>query len=249
MIAEGQEKKSEAETLEQGAAETSVKEKVLLKEKRLKRLKEKEAAGELTEEERKELRRRRRALKKKRMEKKKALEEARVRALLEDEEVAAIVETEEERLLRLYTRGQKKMRFAPHMYRREDQADMYRQATELFAKVPGYEQADAFCETCRQQAKEYRALYVAETCAQIQTQLTQARTLAACQKIKEKLDAIEALHDVSKERAACDALEQRLLKKQKNKKIFKYFCFAVVILVFLFVLFYIQTTPFFASFF
>lgn len=197
---------------------------------------------QLTEEE-KELRRRKRVLKKKRLEKKRAREEARVRALLEDEESAAVVvETEEERQLRLYTRGRKKLRFAPHMYRREDQADMYRQAAELFAKTPGYEDADILCGECTKQAEVYRKLYVEETCAQVQADLPLARTFTDCRKIGEKLNAIAEEADVSKECAQLGALEQKLLKKQKQKKIFTFLFIAVVILAILSIL-YIQSAP------
>lgn len=204
--------------------------------------KQKTVAKEPLTEEEKELRKRKRALKKKRLEKKREREEARLRELLEDEEETAPAETEEERQLRFYTRGKKKLRFAPHMYRREDQADMYRQAAELFAKTPGYEDADVLCGECTKQAEAYRKLYVEETCAQVQADLPLARTFTDCWKIGEKLNAIAEETDVSKERAQLGALEQRLRKKQKQKKIFTFLFIAVVILAILFIL-YIQSAP------
>ena len=194
----------------------------------------------LTEEELKELRRRKKAQKKKLLEKKKAMDEEKLRALLEDEEAAAVVETPEERRIRLYAKAQKKMSFAPHMYRREDQADMYRQAAELFAKTEGYEQAEQLCTECRKEAQRYRALYVEETYELVQEQLTQAKTDRDCFKIREKLASIADFKDVSALSEACAQIEHKLEKKQRNGKIVKICVVGVVILALLFVVYYIQ---------
>lgn len=193
-----------------------------------------------TEEELEEIRRRKRALKKKRMEKKRAREEEKLRALLEDEEVAAIVETPEERLERIYGRARKKMSFAPHMYHREDQADMYRQAAELFAMVEGYEQADELREECHKQAQLHREMYVAETYERVNEQLTRAQTLSECEKIKADLQAIAEACDVSAQTKACLDIEAQIVKKQRNKKMFKYLMAGVVILAVSIVIIYIQ---------
>lgn len=193
-----------------------------------------------TEEELREIRRRKRALKKKRLEKKKAREEERLRALLEDEEVTAIVETPEERQVRLYTRAQKKMSFAPHMYCREDQADMYCQAAELFAKVSGFEQADVLCEECREQAKRHRELYMTEMNERISERLKTAMTLSDCEKIRADLQAIADECDVSAQAADCARIEAQITKKLRNRKIIKIFLAGVVILAVLIVIIYIQ---------
>ena len=195
-----------------------------------------------TEEELKEIQRRKKALKKKRLEKKKAREAEKLRALLEDEETAAIVETPEERQTRLYEKAKKKMSFAPHMYRREDQADMYRQAAELFAKTVGYEQADELCAECKQQAEHCRELYVEETYAQIEEQLANAKTVNDCRKIREKLAAIADRKDVSAQEQACLQLEQKFERKLRNKKIWKISIAGVVILALIFVIIYVQHT-------
>lgn len=195
-----------------------------------------------TEEELKEIQRRKKALKKKRLEKKKAREAEKLRALLEDEETAAIVETPEERQTRLYEKAKKKMSFAPHMYRREDQADMYRQAAELFAKTVGYEQADELCVECKQQAERCRELYVEETYAQIEEQLANAKTANDCRKIREKLAAIADRKDVSAQEQACLQLEQKFERKLRNKKIWKISIAGVVILALIFVIIYVQHT-------
>lgn len=197
---------------------------------------------EFTEEELKEIQRRKKALKKKQREKKKAREAEKLRVLLEDEETAAIVETPEERQTRLYEKAKKKMSFAPHMYRREDQADMYRQAAELFAKTKGYEQSDELCEACRQQAEHYRSLYVEETYVLIREQLANAKTLNDCRKIRENLAAIADHKDVSAEAQVCAQLERRIERKLRNKKIGKIVVAVAVILVVLFVFVYIQQT-------
>ena len=196
----------------------------------------------LTEEELKELRRRKRALRKKRMEKKKALEQMRMCSLLDEEEKSGPVETLEERRTRLYAKARKKMSFAPHMYRREDQADMYRQAAELFGETAGYEESDALREKCQKKAKEKRALYIEETYALIGEQLAKAKTLVDCQKVRENINAIADFKDVEGQRRACDDLEQRLLKKERNKKIFKIFAAGVVLVAVVVVIIYIQGT-------
>ena len=196
----------------------------------------------LTEEEEKEIRRRRRALKKKRMEKKKAQEQKRMRALLDDEAKPELVETPGQRQQRLYARAQKKMSFAPHMYRREDQADMYRQAAELFGEAAGYEEADALREECRERAKEHRALYIEETYALINEQLAQAKTLVDCHKMRKNINAIADFKEVEAQRRACDDLEQRLLRRERNQKILKIFAAAVVCVAAAVVIIYIQGT-------
>lgn len=202
-----------------------------------------------TEEELKEIRRRKKALKRKRMEKKKAREEQRLRALLEDEETAAIVETPEERQERLYEKAKKKMGFAPHMYRREDQADMYRQAAELFAKTAGYEQADELHEECLRQAKVHRELFVTETYELVREQLTKAKTFSDCRKIREKLAAIADFKDVSEQEQACARIESQLEKRLQGKKFLKILIAGVVILAVIFVIVYVQQTGFFGKLF
>ena len=202
-----------------------------------------------TEEELKEIRRRKKALKRKRMEKKKAREEQRLRALLEDEETAAIVETPEERQERLYEKAKKKMGFAPHMYRREDQADMYRQAAELFAKTAGYEQADELHEECLRQAKVYRELFVTETYELVREQLTKAKTFSYCRKIREKLAAIADFKDVSEQEQAGARSESQLEKRLQGKKFLKILIAGVVILAVIFVIVYAQQTGFFGKLF
>lgn len=196
----------------------------------------------LSEEELKEIRRKRRALKKKRMEKKKARQDKRIRALIEDEEKNLPAETPEVRQKRLYTKAQKKMRFAPHMYRREDQADMYRQAAELFGETAGYENADMLREGCLRKAEEHRKLYIEETYSLIEKQLAKARTQIDCQKIRENLNAIADFRDVTAFRTACEQLERQIVKKQQNKKYLKYLLTGVVILAILFVILYIWGT-------
>lgn len=197
---------------------------------------------DLTEEELKEIRRRKRALRKKRLEKKKALEQLRMRSLLDEEEKSEPPETAEERCRRLYTKAKKKMGFAPHMYRREDQADMYRQAAELFGEAAGYEEADALREECRERAKEHRALYIEETYALINEQLAQAKTLVDCHKMRKNINAIADFKDVEAQRRACDDLEQRLLRRERNQKILKIFAAAVVCVAAAVVIIYIQGT-------
>lgn len=201
-----------------------------------------EEQKELTEEELKELKRRKRALRKKRMERKKAREQMRVRSLLDDEERPHLVESPEERCKRLYDRARKKMSFAAHMYRREDQADMFRQAAELFGEVPGYEEADALREKCQRKAKEHRELYIEETYARIEKQLAGAKTLVDCQKIREGISAIADFKDMEDMRRACDALEQRIVKKEQMKKILKFLLTAVVIVAAVIVIVYIEST-------
>lgn len=201
-----------------------------------------EQQKDLTEEELKEVRRRKRALKKKRMEKKKAREQLRMRALLDDEEKPELVETPEERCSRLYAKAQKKMGFAPHMYRREDQADMYRQAAELFGEVAGYESADELREECQRKAKEHRELYIEETYACINGQLADAKTLAACHKLRENINAIADFRDVEDMRRACDDIERRLIKKERIRNFLKIFAVAVVIVAVVIVIIYIQGT-------
>lgn len=193
----------------------------------------------LSEDELKELRRRRRILKKKRMEKKKARKEMHIRALIDDDE-AVVAEAPEVRQERLYAKAQKKLRFAPHMYRREDKADMYRQAAELFGETAGYENADMLREECLREAEEHRKLYIEETYALVEEQLARAKTLGDCQKIRENLTAIADFKDVGAFQTKCEQLEQQLLKRQKNKKVLKYFLAGVVILLVLFVIFYMQ---------
>lgn len=195
-----------------------------------------------TEEELKEIRRRKRALKKKRLAKKKAREEKRMRALLEDEELATLVETPEERQERLYEKAKKKMGFAPHMYRRVDQADMYRQAADLFAKTAGYEQADELREECKTQADICHGLYVEETFELVKGQLEKAKTSTDCQKIRENLDAVRDFRDVSEQEQACARIEQQIAKKLREKKMLKIFAAGVVILVIIFVIIYVQQT-------
>lgn len=199
-------------------------------------------AGEkdFTEEELKEIKRRKQALRKKRVAKRKEMKEKRMRALLEDDEIAELVESPEERCERLYAKGQKKMTFAPHMYRREDQADMYRQAAELFGETAGYEESDALREECLAKAKEHRTLYIEETYALIKKQLASAETLADCHKLQENIHAIADYRDVEAERQACDEIEQRLLMKERNQKIMKMLLLAVVFLGLLFVIVYVQ---------
>lgn len=195
-----------------------------------------------TEEELKEIRRRKRALKKKRMAKKKAREQMRMRALLDDEEKPELVETPGERRARLYAKAQKKMRFAPHMYHREDQADMYRQAAELFGETAGFEESDALREECQKKAKEHRALYIEETAALVSEQLSRAETLSDCYKIQENINAIADYKDLSQEQRACDALEQKLLRRARNQKILKIFLSGVVLLALVVVIVYVQGT-------
>lgn len=197
---------------------------------------------ELTEEELKEIRRRKRALRKKRLEKKKALEQLRMRSLLEEEEKSEPAETPEERRARLYTKGKKKMGFAPHMYRREDQADMYRQAAELFGETAGYEDSDALREECRAKAKENRALYIEETYALIGEQLAKAKTMVDCHKTRENINAIADFKDVEAQRKACDDLEERLLKKERNEKFLKIFAAGAVLVAVIVVIIYVQGT-------
>lgn len=193
-----------------------------------------------TEEELKEIRRRRRALKKRRMEKKKARQQMRMRALLEDEEAVAVIEAPEVRRGRLYAKAQKKMRFAPHMYRREDQADMYRQAAELFGETAGYEEADALRAECLREAEASRKLYIEETYSLAKEQLAKAKTFVDCQKIRENLHAIADFKDVAAMQEECGRLEQKLERKHRSKKILKYFFIGVVILAVLIVILYIQ---------
>ena len=194
----------------------------------------------LTEEEEKEIRRRRRALKKKRMEKKKAQEQKRMRALLDDEAKPELVETPGQRQQRLYARAQKKMSFAPHMYRREDQADMYRQAAELFRETGEYEDAEELLKVCRKKAKKHRPLYIEETYARINEQLAGAKTRVDCQKLRENIEAIADYKDMEEMRRSCDALEQRLLKKERIEKFLKIFLSAVVLLVLVAVIIYVE---------
>lgn len=193
-----------------------------------------------SEEELKEIRRRRRVLKKRRMEKKKARQRMRMQALLEDEEAVAAVEAPEVRRERLYAKAQKKMRFAPHMYRREDQADMYRQAAELFGEVAGYEEADVLRAECLREAEANRKLYVEETYNLTKELLAGAKTFVDCRKIRENLHAIEDFKDVQEMQEECRHIEQRLEKRQRNKKILKYFLIGVVILAVFIVILYIQ---------
>lgn len=201
-----------------------------------------EERRDFTEEELKEIRRRRRVIKKKRMEKKKALQNKRMRALLDDEEKAELVESSEQRCVRLYAKGKKKMGFAPHMYHREDEADMYRQAAELFGETAGYEDSDALREECLTKAKENRTLYIEETYALIKEQLARAKTLVDCQKIRDRINAIADFKDVESESRVCDEIEERLLKRERNKKILKIFLSGVVLFALILVIVYIQGT-------
>jgi hypothetical protein len=195
----------------------------------------------LTEEELKEVRRRKRALKKKRLAQKKARDEQRLRALLEDDEVEQLVETPEERTARLYEKAKKKMTFAPNMFHREDQADMYRQAAELFAKTAGYEQSDELGEECRQQAQSHRELYLAETYEWCEGQIPAAATLTECRKIEEKLDAIADYRDVAAFRQSLADRKNWVEKKIKRRKALKVCLAVVVLLVIAAAVFYVQS--------
>jgi hypothetical protein len=183
----------------------------------------------LTEEELKEVRRRKRALKKKRLAQKKARDEQKLRALLEDDEVEQLVETPEERTARLYEKAKKKMSFAPNMYHREDQADMYRQAAELFGKTAGYEQSDELGEECRRLAGEHRELYLSETLQWCEEQIDCAASLNDCRKIQEKLTAIADYRDVKDLQQRLSLRQRRLETGIKRKKFFNV-CLVIVVL-------------------
>ena len=165
-----------------------------------------------------------------------------IKELIMAEEIQSeeLIEEELKETQRLYEKAKKKMSFAPHMYRREDQADMYRQAAELFAKTEGYEQADELCKECRQQAKHCRKLYVEETYALTVEQLGNAKTLNDCRKIRENLASIADQKDVSAEEQACAQLEQRFERKLRNRKLWKIFFAVVVILAIIFVIVYVH---------
>ncbi len=190
----------------------------------------KKDTDELSEEERKELRRRRKALKRKRLEKKKQQETRRIRALLaEDEELVSVAETPEERQARLYAKAQKKMGFAPHMYQRLDQSDMYRQASELFAKTPGYGQSDELREECSRLARERMDQYAAETASLVRERLPQAKTIHDCEKLRGRLSSMAGYPEAEGLDRECIEAERRIEKKLRQKKIINFLCLTVVL--------------------
>lgn len=156
---------------------------------------------------------------------------------LDEEE---ITETPEERAVRLYEKAKKKMGFAPNMYRREDQSDMYRQAADLFGQLEGYEESGQLGELCQTKAAELWQLYVTETCDHVKEQLAVAKTLIQCQRIRDELETISADRDVSDLLEACAALEQKIQKKQTLKRLIKILMGIVVILVIAIAFYFIQ---------
>lgn len=179
-------------------------------------------------------------IKKKRAEKAKARtkDQAVIQDLeLDDEEVT---ETSEERSARLYEKAKRKMGFAPNMYRREDQSDMYRQAADLFGQLGDYEESGKMREICEARAAELWQLYLTETCDHAKEKLAEAKTLIQCRKVRDQLEMIAEDRDVSDLLAECRVLERKMEKKKTIKKAISIIIGVVVILVIAFAFYFIQ---------
>lgn len=159
---------------------------------------------------------------------------------LDDDDVDEELISEEDRKEHLYHKANKRMGFAPHMYRREDQADMYRQAAELFGQIPGYEQADELRKECLTQADIHRKLYIKETAELAQKAVSEASNLYSCNRAQNFIDAIAGECDLSALQQQLDGKVQKQMRKIKRISFLKKLAIVVVLLAIIIVIFYIK---------
>lgn len=158
----------------------------------------------------------------------------------DDEDADGELIPEESMQEHLYNKANKRMGFAPHMYRREDQADMYRQAAELFGQVPGFEQADELREECLKEADRYRNLYIKEASELAQKVVLEASDLYSCSKAQNLIDAISAECDLSSLQEQLDGKIKKQQRKAKWINYLKKIAIVVAILAIIIVIVYVR---------
>lgn len=158
----------------------------------------------------------------------------------DDEDADGELIPEESMQEHLYNKANKRMSFAPHMYRREDQADMYRQAAELFGQVQGFEQADELREACLMQADQYRKLYIKEASELARKAVLEASDLYSCNKAQRFVDAISAECDLSSLQEQLDGKIKKQQRKIKRINFLKKIAIVVAILAIIIVIVYVR---------